>query len=302
MSNKNAGKSITDGDDGYFEPTVINGCLRCCARKRKCRCGYKFKEPDRTCPECGRDRRCLFRTTLKNGGNGRCSEHGKNFGKGFSNPATKHGKYSSHLNRISELLPKAYRESFLAIRGSPHLLDNADAIAVLYTRWEEQLAGLSGGGESKGLVERLNELWAELQAANRAAMQAREDGDSEAMAEAQKRTAETMSALGKTITGAASKIQAWEDWKETTREISALRLDQAKLKDFSARWMSIEWAMRFAMWVRDAVLEVLDREQHKQELGAIVNKLDELYTAELPKAGGAEHRGSPGGRTIEENG
>lgn len=264
--------------DWFFEPTEIEGVLRCCARKTVCsRCGFRFPKKGEhdhnlaSCPECGGHRRCMMRTPKSP--SGRCKHHGGKSLRGVDSKTHKHGRYS----RVARSVPDEYRDRFLAFLADPDLLDNTNQIALLAARWQEQTETLSSG-ENKFSIEALQDLWGELQTANKLLAKARSEGDEKAAATAQQQFADTMSAIGKMIKAAASKFQAWEDWKETTRDLSALRLDQAKMRDFQSRYMAAEYAIAYGIALRDAVMGVLDvrdREDGKK-LQQIVAKLDEV--------------------------
>jgi hypothetical protein len=263
--------------DSYFEPTLIDGGWRCCGRRRGCPCGnYRFngalKHPERNlakCPLCGDDRRCMFKTgTLPNH---RCRHHGGKVTRGVDSPTFTHGKNSM----ITQAVPAIYRERFLAFRADPDLLDNSNQIAMLATRWLEQTESLESGGSAAGIKE-LQELWGELESINKQVAAARESGDADLQAKLQKEFTAKLSAIGKAIKSSGDKIKAWEDWKDTTRDLSALRIDQAKMKDFQARYMESSVAIAYGIALRDAVMEVLDVRTHGRELLAIVQKLDKV--------------------------
>lgn len=261
--------------DEYFQPTIIDGVMRCCGRRRNCKCKeYRFNgakgHPERNlakCPLCGGDRRCMFKT--QNSPNNRCRHHSGKVKRGIEHQSIVHGKNSI----VTKAIPAIYREKFLAFLADPDLLDNSHQIALLATRWLEQTESLEVG-ENKSAIKQLKELWSELQATNKAIAAAREAGDESALASAQSQFTATMAAIGKAINSAANKFQSWEDWKETTRDLSALRIDQAKMKDFQARYMESGVAIAYGIALRDAVLEVLDIRKHGRELAAIVDKLD----------------------------
>lgn len=202
---------------------------------------------------------------------GRCTKHG---GRSLRGSEVK-GFTTGKTSKLYAAIPDEYRETFLAYLADPNLLDNTNQIALLAARWQEQTTTLSSG-ENKFSIQALQELWAELQSTNKSLARARESGDEEGIKKAQQQFTSTMAAIGKMIGAAADKFQAWEDWKETTKDLSALRIDQARMKDFQARYMAAEMVVAIGIALRDAVMSVLNPREHAAELRKIVEELDRV--------------------------